>query len=105
MSLQIVNGYVCLDCSDVSLAQKGLNPAFPPDSPSAIAKGQPDGVKGGDAAGQSGAPQGSPAVVFGGALSQLQGAAAVQPPAGMSGIAPASSPYDPPVGMAVDLAV
>jgi hypothetical protein len=72
-SFQIVNGYVCFNCSDVALAQKGVNPAHPPNSP--------------DPSGQSGAQapsntQSTPAVTFGGSLSQSQGAAAVQPAIG-----------------------
>jgi hypothetical protein len=33
MSMEIVNGYVCQSCSDVSLAKKGVNPAHPKDDP------------------------------------------------------------------------
>jgi hypothetical protein len=31
MSFEIVNGYVCRDCTDVGLARKGINPAHPED--------------------------------------------------------------------------
>ena len=33
MSLDIVNGYLCLNCTDVALAKKGINPAKPQDNP------------------------------------------------------------------------
>ena len=29
MSMEIVNGYVCRNCSDVELAKKGVDPASP----------------------------------------------------------------------------
>ncbi|HEX4354544.1 MAG TPA: hypothetical protein VHZ95_16560 [Polyangiales bacterium] len=31
--MQIVNGYLCRDCTDVSRAQKGIDPAHPKDGP------------------------------------------------------------------------
>jgi len=31
--MQIVNGYVCKDCTDVLLATKGVDPAHPKDGP------------------------------------------------------------------------
>ncbi len=33
MSLDIVNGYLCLNCADVALAKQGINPAKPQDNP------------------------------------------------------------------------
>ncbi|HXQ10741.1 MAG TPA: hypothetical protein VN805_07055 [Caulobacteraceae bacterium] len=86
-SFQIVNGYVCLDCSDVALAQKGINPAHPPNSPSAST--QSDGSPG--AQGSSNA-QSTPAVTFGGSLSQTQAAAAVQPSDGSTATATTFQP-------------
>ncbi|HLK26057.1 MAG TPA: hypothetical protein VKT30_15490 [Caulobacteraceae bacterium] len=85
-TFQIVNGYVCFNCSDVALAQKGINPAHPPNSPDPAPP---------SATGQTGGPQGptntqsTPAVTFGGALSQLNGAAAVQAPGSAAASAPA----------------
>jgi hypothetical protein len=35
MSMEIVNGYVCKDCSDVARAKKGEDPATKPNSPEA----------------------------------------------------------------------
>ena len=33
--IELVNGYVCRDCTDVSLAKRGVDPAHPPDKPGA----------------------------------------------------------------------
>jgi hypothetical protein len=75
-SFQIVNGYVCFNCSQVALAQKGINPANPP----TVAGGPPSQANGdaGSVAGSSNT-QSTPAIIFGGSLSQTQPAAAVQP--------------------------
>jgi hypothetical protein len=35
MNLEIVNGYVCKDCTDVARAKKGEDPATKPESPEA----------------------------------------------------------------------
>jgi hypothetical protein len=72
MTIQVVNGFVCLDCADVALAKKDINPAHPPGSPNAV---PPSG---------SSNSQGAPAITFGGSLSQLPGANAVQQPGGTS---------------------
>jgi hypothetical protein len=71
-SFQIVNGYVCFDCADVALAKKGVNPAHPPSSPNAQSNPSASTQA-------SSNTQSTPAVTFGGSLSQTQGAAAVQP--------------------------
>jgi len=31
--MELVNGYVCFNCTDVDLAKKGINPAKPQDNP------------------------------------------------------------------------
>ena len=31
--MEIVNGYVCRDCSDVALAKRNIDPAHPKDGP------------------------------------------------------------------------
>ena len=67
MTIQVVNGFVCMDCADVALANKDINPAHPPNSPTADAQ---------SASSSNG--QGTPAVTFGGSLTQLTGAQAVQ---------------------------
>jgi|WetSurMetagenome_2_1015567.scaffolds.fasta_scaffold590039_1 hypothetical protein len=33
MSLEVINGYVCRNCTDVELAKKGVDPAHPKDDP------------------------------------------------------------------------
>ena len=73
MTIQVVNGFVCMDCADVALANKDINPAHPPNSPSAEAQ---------SASSSNG--QGTPAVTFGGSLTQLPGAQAVQQAGGTS---------------------
>jgi len=35
MSMEVVNGYVCFDCTDVARAKKGEDPATKPNSPEA----------------------------------------------------------------------
>ena len=93
---QIVNGYVCFDCADVALAQKGQNPAHPPGSVSNPTGNTPngphplDGAKGPAGAQGSGASSGSgssggssqnpTAVIFGGVLSGANGPSAPSPP-------------------------
>jgi hypothetical protein len=65
IQLQIVNGYICFDCADVTLAQKGENPAHPPGSVSNPTGNTPNGpypLNGAKAV------DASNAVVFGGAL-------------------------------------
>jgi hypothetical protein len=71
--IQVVNGYVCLDCADVALAKQDINPAHPPNDP----------LK----SGQTGAPsntQSTPAVSLGGVLTQQAQGATVQQPASAS---------------------
>jgi hypothetical protein len=58
-SMQIVNGYQCRDCTDVSYAKKNIDPAHPKDGPV-------DGAKAKEA------KQRETAVEFGGALSGLR---------------------------------
>ncbi len=75
IQVQIVKGYICFDCADVALAQKGQNPAHPPGSPSNPTGNTPNGpypltgAKAVDA---------SSAVVFGGALAGQTSAPAGQ---------------------------
>jgi hypothetical protein len=54
MSLEVVNGYVCHSCADVSLAKKGVDPARPKDGPEA-------------APAADAPPERAPAVTLGGA--------------------------------------
>jgi hypothetical protein len=97
MTIQVVNGFVCMDCADVALANKDINPAQPPNSPTAQAQ---------SATSSNG--QGTPAVTFGGSLTQLTGAQAVQQPGGTSQpqlnpgqnnpVQTSGSPYNPQNG-------
>ena len=61
--MQVVNGYVCQTCSDVSLAQKGIDPAHPEDNPKSP-KYDP----------QAGTTRNDPAVRLSGALTGVEGA-------------------------------
>jgi hypothetical protein len=71
MAMEVVNGYVCRNCTDVEYAKKGVDPAHPKDGPQgayavdkagksdkAEASGKPDSAKGDH----------GPAVTFGGGL-------------------------------------
>jgi hypothetical protein len=73
--VQIVKGYICFDCADVALAQKGQNPAHPPGSPSNPTGATPNGPHPVDGAK---AVDTSKAVVFGGALAGQSAAASGQ---------------------------
>jgi hypothetical protein len=80
--VQIVKGYICFNCADVALAQKGQNPAHPPGSvsnPTGATPNGPDPLNGAKAV------DATTAVALGGALSgqspssRGQAAAAYQP--------------------------
>ncbi len=64
--VQIVKGYVCFDCADVALAQKGQNPAHPPGSVSNPTGSTPNGP---DPLAGAKAVDATTAVTLGGALS------------------------------------
>jgi hypothetical protein len=38
MRIELVNGYVCRNCTDVELAKKGVDPAHPKDGPNGVYK-------------------------------------------------------------------
>lgn len=80
--VQIVKGYVCFDCADVGLAQKGQNPAHPPGSVSNPTGSTPNGP---DPLGGAKAVDAAKAVTVGGALAE-------QPPTSASQTA---STYQP----------
>jgi hypothetical protein len=40
MRLEVVNGYVCRNCSDVDLAKRGVDPAHPKDGPNGAYKAE-----------------------------------------------------------------
>ena len=62
--MNIVNGYVCKNCTDVEYAKKGIDPAHPKDGP--------NGSKKADKTGKDAKADHGPAVTFGGALAQGQ---------------------------------
>jgi hypothetical protein len=66
IQVQIVKGYICFDCADVVLAQKGQNPAHPPGSVSNPTGNTPNGP---NPLGGAKAVDAANAVTFGGALS------------------------------------
>lgn len=64
MAMEVVNGYVCRNCSDVEYAKKGVDPAHPKDGPQgAHANGKTEDAQAKDARAVFG-----PAVTFGGQL-------------------------------------
>ena len=85
--IQVVNGYVCMDCADVALAKKDINPAHPPNDP----------LQSGSQSGSSNT-QSTPAVSLGGVLSQLSTGASVQPPNTASQSASTGTPNGAPAG-------
>ena len=46
MSMEIVYGYVCKDCSDVARAKKGEDPATKPNSPDGVNRPLASGDRG-----------------------------------------------------------
>ena len=65
--VQIVKGYICFNCADVALAQKGQNPAHPPGSVSNPTGNTPNGT---DPLNGAKAVDSTKALTFGGALSR-----------------------------------
>jgi hypothetical protein len=64
--MQIVNGFVCMNCTDVERAQKGIDPAHP--KPDATVAGPREVA---NAASSPAGPLTQNAVSFGGSLSHL----------------------------------
>lgn len=61
--MEIVNGYVCNNCTDVANAKRNIDPAHPKDGP--------NGVNAPEAQARNDAPSRGDAVVFGGQLAGL----------------------------------
>jgi hypothetical protein len=83
--MQIVNGFVCMNCTDVEHAQKGIDPAHP----------KQDATVAGprDASNEASSPTGTltrNAVSFGGSLSHLNALDAKHPSDPLPGAAGAS---------------
>jgi hypothetical protein len=74
--MEVVNGYVCRNCTDVEYAKKGVDPAHPKDGPQgAYANDKTEGVEAKEAKAAFG-----PAVTFGGQLgAQVSQPEQVQP--------------------------
>ncbi|MBU1377665.1 MAG: hypothetical protein KKE02_16490 [Alphaproteobacteria bacterium] len=74
MAMEVVNGYVCRNCTDVEFAKKGVDPAHPKDGPQGVyADGKAEAAKARDAKAEFG-----PAVTLGGQLA-VQDASASRP--------------------------
>jgi len=82
--MEMVNGYQCRDCTDVSNAKKHIDPAHPKDGPYGV--NAPDGSGRG--------PDGEKAVTFGGLLTGAQ-----------DNLAPSGIRPVPPTGQVFDLSV
>jgi hypothetical protein len=113
--VQVVNGYVCMDCADIALAKKDINPAHPPNDPNNPSSSSSSSSSSGASVGSSNT-QSTPAVTFGGSLADLNGVVATpqQPGAagqtqavpGQSGLGLfAQSPYNPTNGSQMNLSV
>jgi hypothetical protein len=61
--MQVVNGFVCQNCTDVDYAKKGIDPAHPQQGPASAQSPKDDAKKAGTVT--------SNAVTFGGSLSRL----------------------------------
>lgn len=78
MSMEVVNGYVCRNCTDVEYAKKGVDPARPQDGPEGVFKVDKAG-KAEKAGPPEEADQRGPAVTFDGALRGMSPSTEVQP--------------------------
>jgi hypothetical protein len=106
MSYDVVNGYLCRNCTDVDYAKRNIDPQHPKDGPFGINRDPRAGPK---------ADHG-PAVVLGGALGKPTAAPAATPvasvsdgPSGVSQVA-AANPADRnaaprPAGRRIDISV
>ena len=81
--MELVNGYVCKNCTDVGYAKRFIDPAHPEDGPNG--RDAPD-----KAANKADAERG-PAVTFGGVLAQAQGPSQPQASNGVEAVRPTQS--------------
>ena len=100
--INLVNGYVCHNCTDVDYAKKGIDPAHPNKNDPLNAK-----TKSQDAIAAAGKTQITPAVILSGALAKL--AAANSPDAASSSTAtnqdPSTASYTPATGTQLNISV
>jgi hypothetical protein len=81
--MELVNGYVCKNCTDVGYAKRFIDPAHPKDGPS--------GRDAPDKAAKTADAERGPAVTFGGALAQVQAQAQAQAPNGVEAVRPSQA--------------
>ena len=94
--MNIVNGYVCRNCTDVELAKKGVDPAHPHDGPNGVdpqTPGASSETKSKDGASRSDevSPDRGPAVTYAGALQgadEAQGTTSAQPASAWASLQP-----------------
>ena len=100
--INLVNGYVCHNCTDVDYAKKGIDPAHPNKDDPLNPK-----TKAQNAIANAGKTQITPAVILGGALAKL--AAANSPDAASSSTAtnqnPSTASYAPATGTQLNISV
>lgn len=78
--MEVVNGYVCKNCTDVEYAKKGVDPAHPKDGPDGIYKAERSAKSGAVQAGDDNQPAAhGPAVKFDGALAGVAPSGKPQP--------------------------
>ena len=100
MSFDVVNGYICRNCTDVDYAKRHIDPAHPHDGPYGANK-------------DAQSPGHGPAVVLGGSLAKPQSATAPDSPNGVAAVnganpaqpAPSAGPADDRSPRRVDLSV
>ena len=76
MAMEVINGYVCNSCADVSLAKRGVDPARPEDGANGASAAKSEDAQPSDR---------GPAVTFGGELAGAQGVENVRPSAYVPG--------------------
>jgi hypothetical protein len=80
MSMEVVNGYVCHNCTDVANAKKGVDPAHPKDGPNGV--DAPDSQKATslrEAQDSQAAARRGPAIVLGGQFASASDVSNVTP--------------------------
>ena len=95
-SIELVNGYVCHNCTDVANAKRNIDPAHPKDGPFGAGKGV--------------SADHGPAVTFGGSLSKADPASAAGGANGVAVVNGVNAPSGPPpldnhLGGRIDLSV
>ena len=97
--INLVNGYVCHNCTDVDYAKKGIDPAHPNKDDPLNPK-----TKAQNAIANADKPQINPAVILSGALAKLA-ATTNGPGAVSSSTATNQTPYSPATGAQLNISV